>query len=126
MCHAPENRLPREPALSGAQGLAATVVVAADAGKQKNPDNPAAAAAVASAAAKESVSAAAVAVAAEAGEQKDNPDDAAAVAPENIVVAGAGTIVGASTVSSGQIAHFFASEGFIYGLFYAGWHVNVS
>lgn len=125
--HFPENRLPWEPASDGIKAtLAAAAAIAAEAGNQKNPDNPAAiviSAENAVAASVITITSTAIIVVAEE-KQDDNPDPA--VASASVVAASATAIVVASTVSSSQIAHIIASKGVIYGLFYAGRHVNVS
>ena len=110
-----------------AASAAEEAAIAAEAGEQQDPDDPFASAAVA---AKQAVAAsaatvvAASAVTATAEEQQDNPDPA----PASIVVLGVCTSAGiiAATVCSSQITHFFCLQRFIYGLLYAGRHVNVS
>lgn len=111
-----------------AASAAEEAAIAAEAGEQQDPDDPFASAAVAAkqavAASAATVVVAASTVTATAEEQQDNPDPA----PASIVVLGVCTSAGiiAATVCSSQITHFFCLQRFIYGLLYAGRHVNVS
>ena len=112
-----------------AASAAEEAAIAAEAGEQQDPDDPFASAAVATEESAVAASAATVVVAAStvtatAEEQQDNPDPA----PASIVVLGVCTSAGiiAATVCSSQITHFFCLQRFIYGLLYAGRHVNVS